>query len=127
MLSIRFRKKVLEFVEQAGLALILVATVIAIGQELWVIVEKQRVDLADLLLLFIYLEVVAMVGIYFESHSLPVRFPMYIAMVALARYLILDAKEMQWDRLLGVGAVILILALAILVIRFGHIRFPYRE
>ena len=127
MLSVGFRKKVLEVVEQAGLALILVATVIAIGQEVWVIVEKLRVDLADLLLLFIYLEVVAMVGIYFESHSLPVRFPMYIAIVALARYLILDAKEMQWDRLLGIGAVILILALAILVIRFGHIRFPYRE
>ncbi len=127
MLSIKFRKKVLEVVEQAGLALILVATVIAVGQEVWDIVEKQRVDLADLLLLFIYLEVVAMVGIYFESHALPVRFPMYIAMVALARYLILDSKDMQWDRLLGVGAVILILALAILVIRFGHVRFPYRE
>ncbi len=127
MLSIRFRKKVLEVVEQAGLALILIATVIAIGQEVWYIIEKQRVDLADLLLLFIYLEVVAMVGIYFESHSLPVRFPLYIAMVALARYLILDSKDMQWDRLVGVGAVILILALAILVIRFGHVRFPYRE
>ena len=127
MLSIKFRKKVLEVVEQAGLALILIATVIAIGQEVWLIIEKQRVDLADLLLLFIYLEVVAMVGIYFESHSLPVRYPMYIAMVALARYLILDSKDMQWDRLLGVGAVILILALSILVIRFGHVRFPYRE
>ncbi len=127
MLSIKFRKKVLEIVEQTGLALILIATVIAIGQEVWLIIEKQRVDLADLLLLFIYLEVVAMVGIYFESHSLPVRYPMYIAMVALARYLILDSKDMQWDRLLGVGAVILILALSILVIRFGHVRFPYRE
>ncbi len=127
MISIQFRKKVLEFVEQAGLALILIATVIAIGQEVWVIFEKQRVDLADLLLLFIYLEVVAMVGIYFESHSLPVRFPLYIAMVALARYLILDSKDMGWDHLLAVGAVILILALAILAIRFGHVRFPYRE
>ena len=127
MISVDFRKKVLDVVEQAGLALILVATVIAIGQEVWHIIEKQRVDLADLLLLFIYLEVVAMVGIYFESHSLPVRYPMYIAMVALARYLILDSKDMGWDQLVGVGAVILILALAILVIRFGHVRFPYRE
>ncbi len=127
MLSLKFRKTVLEIVEQAGLALILIATVIAIGQETWEIIEKQRVDLADLLLLFIYLEVVAMVGIYFESHSLPVRFPMYIAMVALARYLILDSKTMEWERLLGIGAVILTLALAILVIRFGHKRFPYNE
>ena len=127
MLSLKFRKAVLEIVEQTGLALILIATVIAIGQETWEIIEKRRVDLADLLLLFIYLEVVAMVGIYFESHSLPVRFPMYIAMVALARYLILDSKTMEWERLLGIGAVILTLALAILVIRFGHKRFPYNE
>ncbi len=127
MISVEFRKKVLEVVEQTGLALILVSTVIAIGQEVWVIVEKRHVDLADLLLLFIYLEVVAMVGIYFESHSLPVRFPLYIAMVALARYLILDSKDMQWSTLIGIGAVILILALAILVVRFGHVRFPYNE
>ncbi|MDJ0891175.1 MAG: phosphate-starvation-inducible PsiE family protein [Gammaproteobacteria bacterium] len=127
MISVEFRKKVLEVVEQTGLALILVSTVIAIGQEVWVIVEKRHVDLADLLLLFIYLEVVAMVGIYFESHSLPVRFPLYIAMVALARYLILDSKDMQWSTLVGIGAVILILALAILVVRFGHVRFPYNE
>ena len=127
MLSLKFRKTVLAFVEQAGLALILIATVIAIGQEIWEIIEKQRVDLADLLLLFIYLEVVHMIGIYFESHSLPVRYPMYIAMVALARYLILDSKTMEWERLLGIGAAILILALAILVVRFGHTRFPYNE
>ncbi|MDJ0863056.1 MAG: phosphate-starvation-inducible PsiE family protein [Gammaproteobacteria bacterium] len=127
MISVEFRKKVLEVVEQTGLALILVSTVIAIGQEVWVIVEKRHVDLADLLLLFIYMEVVAMVGIYFESHSLPVRFPLYIAMVALARYLILDSKDMQWSTLIGIGAVILILALAILVVRFGHVRFPYNE
>ncbi len=127
MISVEFRKKVLEVVEQTGLALILVSTVIAIGQEVWVIVEKRHVDLADLLLLFIYMEVVAMVGIYFESHSLPVRFPLYIAMVALARYLILDSKDMQWSTLVGIGAVILILALAILVVRFGHVRFPYNE
>ncbi len=127
MLSLKFRKTVLEIVEQTGLALILIATVIAIGQEIWEIVEKQRVDLADLLLLFIYLEVVHMISIYFESHSLPVRYPMYIAMVALARYLILDSKTMEWERLLGIGAAILILALAILVVRFGHTRFPYNE
>ena len=127
MLSRPFRKRVLEIVEQAGLGLILLATVIAIGQEVWVIVLKQRVDLADLLLLFIYLEVVAMVGIYFESHSLPVRFPLYIAIVALARYMILDSKTMSWERLLGIAGGILIIARAILVIRIGHVRFPYND
>ena len=125
MLSVSFRKKLLEIVEQSGLALILLATVIAIGQEVWHIILKQRVDLADLLLLFIYLEVVAMVGIYFESHSLPVRFPLYIAIVALARYMILDSKTMSWERLLGIAGAILIIALAIMVIRIGHVKFPY--
>lgn len=127
MFSVRFRKKVLDTVEQTGLGLILLATVVAIGQEIWVIIAKQGVDLADLLLLFIYLEVVAMVGIYFESHQLPVRFPLFIAMVALARYLILESKEMSPLSLLGVGATILILALTVLVVHFAHVRFPYKE
>jgi len=127
MLSVTFRKQVLEVVEQLGLALVLLATIIAIGQEVWVILLKLRVDLADLLLLFIYLEVVAMVGIYFESHALPVRFPLYIAIVALARYIILDSKTMGWEKMLAIGATILIIAAAILVIRIGHVRFPYKE
>jgi protein PsiE len=127
MLSVTFRRQVLQVVEQVGLALILLATVIAIGQEVWAIVLKRRVDLADLLLLFIYLEVVAMVGIYFESHALPVRFPLYIAIVALARYIILDSKTMGWEKMLAIGATILIIAAAILVIRIGHVRFPYKE
>ncbi len=52
-----------------------------------------EVTLADLLLLFIYLEVVAMVGVYLESGKLPVRMPIYIGIVALARYLALDSKD----------------------------------
>lgn len=127
MFSVTLRKKILDAVEQVGLGLILLATVVAIGQEIWIIVAKQRVDLADLLLLFIYLEVVAMVGIYFESHQLPVRFPLFIAMVALARYLILESKAMSPLDLLAVGATILILALTVLVLHFGHVKFPYKE
>jgi len=113
MLSVSFRKRVLEVFEQLGLALILLATLVAIGQEVWEIVLKRRVDLADLLLLFIYLEVVAMVGIYFESHELPVRYPLYIAIVALARYVILDSKEMSEWGLLSAGGTMLILALTL--------------
>ena len=86
-----------------------------------------RVALADLLLMFIYLEVLTMIGLYFESGKLPVRFPLYIGMVALARYLILDMKDMDLWRMVGVSASILLLALAVLAIRYGHIRFPYSE
>jgi protein PsiE len=90
-------------------------------------VAAHRVQLADLLLMFLYLEVLAMIGQYFKSGQLPVRFPMYIAMVALARYLILDIKEMTEWRMLAVAAAIFLLTLGVLIIRYGHVRFPYNE
>ena len=90
-------------------------------------VHNARVTLADLLLMFLYLEILTMVGLYFESGKLPVRFPLYIAMVAMARYVIVDIKEMDNMRLLGVSASIVLVALAVLVIRFGHVRYPYLE
>ena len=119
--------KVIQFIEQLGLIIILIATLVAIGQEVWTMVQALKVTLADLLLLFIYLEVVAMVGIYYQSHRLPVRFPLYIAMVALARYVILDSKTMSAWELVAVGTTVLILALAVLVVRFGHLKLPYRD
>lgn len=114
-------------VEKAGLILIAVATVFAVGHEITNMVEIRAVRLADLLLLFIYLEVLTMVGIYLQSGQLPVRMPMYIAMVALARYLILDMKEMDWHQILAVAFAALILATAVLVVRFGHVRYPYEK
>jgi len=117
-------KRSLRVIEEVGLALIVVATLVAVAQEIWVMVRALRVEIADLLLLFIYLEVIAMVAIYYESHQLPVRFPLYIAMVALARLAILDSKTMDWTELLAVGLTILVIALAVLVLRFGRARFP---
>jgi len=85
------------------------------------------VTLADLLLLFLYLEILAMVAMYFESGKLPVRFPVYIAIVALARYLVLDMKNLDMWQMLGVTASILLLTLAVLALRYGHVRFSYGE
>jgi protein PsiE len=123
----RFFHGGLNFVEYVGLLVIAVATIIAGYQEVATMIEAQRVNLADLLLLFLFLEVLAMVGRYFEQGQLPVRFPLYIAMVALARYLIIDVKEMNESRMMVVAASILILSLSVLIHRFGHVRFPYRE
>ena len=117
----------LDVVEYAGLMVIAIATTIAMYQEAMVMVEARRVTLSDLLLMFLYLEVLAMIGQYFKSGQLPVRFPMYIAMVALARYLILDIKEMTEWRMLAVAAAIFLLTVGVLIIRYGHVRFPYRE
>jgi protein PsiE len=112
-------------VEKAGLLLIAIATVIAIGQEVMVMVESLQVRLADLLLLFIYLEVLAMVNGYLKAGSLPVRMPLYIAMVALARFIVLDVKSMDNVQLIAVTGGIFIISLAVLAIRYGHVRYPY--
>lgn len=122
-----FALSILSVIEHIGLAVITIATVIAGAGEVNIMIAANAVTLADLLLLFLYLEILAMVGLYYQSGKLPVRFPIYIAIVALARYMVLDMKNMDEWRLLGVAAGILLLALAVLAIRFGHARFPYSE
>lgn len=117
----------LEVVENIGLIIISIATVVAGYHEVVLMVDNGKVTLADLLLMFLYLEVLTMVGLYYNSGKLPVRFPLYIAMVALARYLILDIKELDVWRMLAVSGSVLLIALAVLVIRYGHVRFPYSE
>jgi protein PsiE len=114
-------------VEYVGLLVIGFATTFAMGEEIVGMIRAARVTLADLLLMFLYLEVLAMIGQYFNSGQLPVRFPLYIAMVAMARYIILDIKDLTELRMLAVSAAILLLTIAVLVIRYGHTRFPYRD
>jgi protein PsiE len=114
-------------IEHVGLAVITVATVIAGSRDVAIMVAARAVTLTDLLLLFLYLEVLAMVGLYYRSGKLPVRFPIYIAIVALARYLVLDMKAMNELQLIGIAGAILMLALAVLVIRLGHVRYPYDD
>ena len=122
-----YSRRTLRLFEAAGLIVIALATIFAGYQETMLMIHNARVTLADLLLMFLYLEILTMVGLYFESGKLPVRFPLYIAMVAMARYVTVDIKEMDSMRLLGVSASIVLVALAVLVIRFGHVRYPYLE
>ncbi|MCD8548809.1 MAG: phosphate-starvation-inducible PsiE family protein [Aeromonadaceae bacterium] len=123
----RSGNRALGLVEDVGLLVVGVMTVIAMGQEVWTVFLNRHVSLADLLLMFIYLEVLAMVGLYLKSGKLPVRMPLYIVIVALARYMALDMKNLETWRMLGLAGAILVVALAILVIRFGHARYPYDE
>ena len=122
-----FFRRGLNLVEYAGLLAIAFATTFALYEEIMLMVGAGKVTLADLLLMFLYLEVLAMIGQYFNSGQLPVRFPLYIAMVAMARYVILDLKELTEWRMLAVSVAILLLTVAVLVIRYGHTRFPYHD
>lgn len=123
----KYGHKAIVLAENIGLIIIAIATVIAVGIEVSSMISVRTVTLADLLLLFIYLEVLAMVAMYLDSGKLPVRMPLYIAIVALARYLILDMKSMDSWRMLGVSGAILLIAISILLHRYGHTRFPYKE
>lgn len=123
----RHALRILQWVENFGLIIILLATLVASFQELQVMIVARKVTLTDLLLLFLYLEIFTMVGLYYRQGKLPVRYPIYIAIVALARYVILGMKEMDQWRLLGIAAAVLLLTLAVLALRYGHSRFPYRE
>ena len=89
-------------------------------------VDQGHASLGDILLLFIYLEIGAMVGIYFKTTRLPVRYLMYIAITALGRVLIeiVGAEHRTGSDILVVAGAILLLSFAVLVLRFGSYRFP---
>jgi protein PsiE len=123
----RFVRIALALIENLGLFVIGIATIMAGYQEVMLMIKNQAVTLGDLLLLFLYLEVLTMVSLYYSSGKLPVRFPLYIAMVAMARFIILDMKELDIWHMVGVAGSILLIAIAVLVIRYGHVRFPYSE
>lgn len=115
------------FVERTGLVLITIATIIAIGQELHVIYMQARVELHDILLLFIYLEILTMVALYFTSGKLPVRYPIYISIVAITRFIILGMKEMNALEIIYLAGAILLLTIATLVLRYGSFKLPHSQ
>jgi protein PsiE len=96
----------------------------------WGMAMKGGASIDDILLLFIYLELGAMVGIYFKTNHMPVRFLIYVAITALTRMMIADVQEKHLQPDMGIILIaggILLLALAILVIRYGSNRFPSSE
>lgn len=119
-------RKLVHLVEHIILLVVMFATLIAVAQEIWVVIERREVRLSDLLLMFLYLEVIAMIGIYYEEHKLPVRYPLYIAIVALARYIILESKTLDSLSIMGIGATILILTISVFIVRYGHVKFPWK-
>lgn len=118
-------QRILRIIEHGGLIVITLATLVAGVQEVLGMFAAGRVTLSDLLMLFIYLEVIAMVAVYLESGKLPVRMPLYIAIVALARYLALDIKSVNSWEIIAVAGAVLILTISVLLIRYGALRFPY--
>ncbi|ABI91211.1 phosphate-starvation-inducible PsiE family protein [Burkholderia ambifaria] len=110
--------------ELAGLIVIGLATAFAMTQEAWKVVLAGEVSLTDLLLMFLYLEVLAMNVRYLRLGRLPVRFPLFIAMTSLARDLILRGATDGPERMLMTTCGIVLLAVGVLILSFGQHRFP---
>ncbi len=109
---------IIKTIEKALLGLIGVLTLVAVCQEILHIFKNGTVELADLLLLFIYTEVLGMIGIFYLSSRIPITLPLFIAMTAISRLIILQGKEMDPVTLLYEAGAILIIALACLVVRY---------
>ena len=105
------------------------ATVWAAFHAFLEMVRRGHASIEDLLLLFIYLEIGSMVGIYFRTNHMPVRFLLYVCITALTRHLIgyVQQDGAPGYAVLANAGAILILALAVLVIRYTSFNFPSRE
>ena len=104
----------------ALMCIILVSTVIAVGIEIKNMFTNQLVTLADLLLMFLYLEVLAMVRVFWNQQSISITLPLLIAITALARFIILQGKEMDPTALVYEAVALLLIAGAIVVLRLRH-------
>jgi len=102
------------------------ATVWAAGWTFFEMFQKHHATVSDLLLLFIYLEIGAMVGIYFKTNHMPVRFLLYIAITALTRHMVDIMSHLPiniWEMIAVAGSTFIV-ALSVLIIRYTSAKFP---
>ena len=102
------------------MVIILISTVIAVGIEIYKMFQNRSVTLADLLLMFLYLEVLAMVRVFWNQQSISITLPLLIAITALARFIILQGKEMDPSALVYEAVAIVLIAGAIVILRLRH-------
>jgi len=112
--------KIAKNLQLALMVIILISTVIAVGIEMKNMFLNQSITLADLLLMFLYLEVLAMVRVFWNQQSISITLPLLIAITALARFIILQGKEMDPTALVYEAVAILLIAGAIVVLRLRH-------
>ena len=113
-------EKIAKNLQLVLMVIILISTVIAVGIEINKMFLVQSVTLADLLLMFLYLEVLAMVRVFWDQQSISITLPLLIAITALARFIILQGKEMDPTALVYEAVAIVLIAGAIVILRLRH-------
>ena len=113
-------EKIAKNLQLVLMCIILISTIIAVGIEIKNMFLNQSVTLADLLLMFLYLEVLAMVRVFWDQQSISITLPLLIAITALARFIILQGKEMDPTALVYEAVAIVLIAAAIVILRLRH-------
>ena len=110
-------------IQLTAVLFVLFATILGFILEIVEMFQNRAIDLADLLLLFIYIEVIGLVRSYWETRSVRITYPMIIAITALARYIILQDKNDDPASLIYISTAILVVALASVVIRLRNSKY----
>ena len=113
-------RDLVKYLQLGLLGIILVSTIIAVVLEIKLMFINTSVTLADLLLMFLYLEVLAMVRVFWDQQSISITLPLLIAITALARFIILQGKEMDPSGLVYEAVAIVLIAAAIVILRLRH-------
>ncbi len=116
-----------ELLEKIVLSVLIICTIIAIGMEIQGMIANYKVTLADILLLFIYIEIIGMIKEYWVSKMIRMSYPLFIAMTALARMIIMQRKDVDPSAYVYESVAILILAIAIVVLRVRHMEILNRR
>ena len=116
-----------ELLEKIVLSVLIICTIIAIGMEVQGMIAVYRVTLADILLLFIYIEIIGMIKEYWISKVIRMSYPLFIAMTALARMIIMQRKDVDPSAYVYESVAILIIAIAIVVLRVRHMEILNRR
>ena len=113
-------RDLVKYLQLGLLGIILVSTIIAVVLEIKLMFVNTSVTLADLLLMFLYLEVLAMVRVFWDQQSISITLPLLIAITALSRFIILQGKEMDPSALVYEAVAIVLIAGAIVILRLRH-------
>ena len=105
--------------EKCILFFIALLTIFSVGVEMYTVIQTGKIALTDLLLLFIYAEVLGMVAAFYQYRKIPITLPIFIAITALCRLIILQGKGISTIDLIYEGLAVLLLAVSILIIQYG--------
>ena len=116
-------EKFIRLIQVTSVLIILTGAVIGFISEINLMIEKMKVELADLLLLFIYVEVMGMIRVYLLNEEIRITYPLIIAITAISRLIILQKKDLDPSILIYESIAILIIAVAIIVLRLRYLTF----